>query len=243
MKANYLLAYLLFFLLSACAKSMDLSLSDSAEHDYKIAERLVAEEKYARAAEYLGNFMSKHPYSAYTTPAELLRIKAAYLNGEFILSETLSTRFIDAHPEHPKRDYAEYILGMSYYHQSESEFHEQVFSNKARNTFIALNKRKPNHAYAKETKKYIRLLTNRIAKHELLIGKFYFERKLYVGAINRFIVVKNDFPDAEVAAESLYWLASAYLSLAQRTYAKEVVTTLNHRFPHTIWQKKAAQLQ
>lgn len=228
-------------LLSSCA-TIDLSLSESAEKDFHKAENLVEDEQYARAAQFLGKFTAKYPYSAYLIPAKVLRIKAAYLNHEYILSETLAARFVDSHPTHPERDYAEYILGMSYFNQSESANHEQIFSKKARDTFAALNNRNPANVYAKEAKEKLQMLTNRIAEHEMIIGKFYLERERYVGAVNRFIVVKNNFITTNVAAESLYWLASAYLAIQQQVYAEEVIAELTQNFPENEWQKKAANL-
>jgi len=231
----------LSIILSACAVE-NLSLSESAADDYHKAERLIEGNFYGRAALYLGKFGSKYPYSQYATPAELLRIKAAYLNDEFILSETLSKRFMEAHPNHPQLDYVEYTLGMSYYHQSESAYHEQIFSKKARDTFTSLLARSPNNVYKKEVSEKLNLMINRMAEHEMIIGKFYYDRDFYVGAINRFIVVKNEYLTSDAAAESLYWLASAYLALNQHDYAQETIHKLTQQFPDNTWQKKAEQL-
>jgi len=228
-------------MMSSCA-SDDLSLSQTAEKDYNKAERLVADHDFGRAALYLGKFTAKYPYSKFATPAELLRFKSAYFNEEYILSETLSKRFVEAHPNHDERDYAEYILGMSYFHQSESAHHEQVFSKKARDSFIALNKRKPDNKYAKDVDKYLNIILDRMAEHELIIGKFYYDRAFYIGATNRFIVVKNKFIKTSAAAESLYWLASSYKALQQKSSTQEVVKLLTEKFPGTKWQKKAKAL-
>ncbi len=228
-------------LLSSCA-TIDLTLSESAEKDFRKAESLVSEGFYGRANLYLGKFTAKYPYSRFATPAELLQIKAAYLNDEFILSEVLANRFLEAHPNHPEHDYAEYILGMSYFHQSESEYHEQVFSKKARKTFENLMQRNPNNAYAAETSANLHIIINRIAEHEMIIGKFYYDHEYYVGAANRFIVVKNDFLEADVAPESLYWLAASFMELQQNDYAKEIIQTLASKFVDNPWHKKARNL-
>ncbi|MDQ7005103.1 MAG: outer membrane protein assembly factor BamD [Ghiorsea sp.] len=241
MRIYFIFTTLMTLMLASCATA-DLSLSESAERDYFKAERLVQSEQYARAGQYLQKYIANYPYSKYATAAQILRIKTAYLNDEFILSETLTSRFITAHPEHPQRDYAEYTLGMSYYEQSESAKHEQVFSKKAKDTFLALNKRNPNNAYAQEAIQKIQILTNRIAEHEMIIGKFYYERHLYVGAINRFIVVKNKFIESNIAPESLYWLAASYLALQQKVYAHEVIQQLQSTFAGNAWQKKAEKL-
>lgn len=241
MRIYFILAPFMALLLTSCATA-DLTLSESAEQDYLKAERLIEDEQYTRATQFLSKFVAKYPYSQYAASAKLLRMKAAYINREFILSETLASRFITAHPEHPKRDYAEYILGMSYYNQSESAKHEQIFTAKAKDTFTALNTRNPNNEYAQEVSKHIQTLTSQMAEHEMIIGKFYYERNLYVGAINRFIVVKNKFMQSSIAPESLYWLAASYLALQQKTSAQEVIQQLQSNFAGNEWQKKAEKL-
>ncbi len=242
LKQRLLFLLVLILSLSSCATTSDLTLSDSAEKDYHKAQSLMSEEFYGRANLYLGKFTAKYPYSRFATPAEILHMKAAYLNEEFILSEVLSNRFLEAHPNHPERDYVEYILGMSYFHQSESEHHEQVFSKKARKTFEDLLQRSPDNAYAAETTANLKIIINRIAEHEMIIGKFYFDHEYYVGAANRFTVVKNDFLESDIAPESLYWLAASYIELEQHDYAQEVITTLSQQFSGNAWQKKAENL-
>lgn len=241
MKLSLLFLTVTALLLSSCATT-DLSLSESAEQDYLKGQSLFEDEQYSRATQFLGKFIAKYPYSNYLIPAELLRIKAAYQNHEYILSETLASRFVDAHPTHPKRDYAEYTLGMSYFKQSESAQHEQIFSQKAKNTFVALNLRNPDNSFFQDVEKNIQTLTNRIAKHEMIIGKFYYERALYVGAINRLTMVKNKFPMSDIVAESLYWLAASYLALQQETYAQEIIQQLQTNYAGNEWQKKAENL-
>ncbi len=228
-------------LLTSCA-TQELQLSESAEKDYIKGKRLLDKQKYSQAVLFLEKFSARYPYSQYTPAAELLRIEAAYKDRQPILSETLGLRFIDAHPNHKDRVYAEYLVAMSYYKESSDANHEQKFSYKALNAFVAINKNFPDNKYNSEIKKYIQLLTNRIARHEMIVGKFYFDKRLYVAATNRFIFVKNKFFAADVAPESLYWLTSSYLLLQQRDYALEISSLLQKNFPQNAWTKKAKQL-
>ncbi len=229
-------------ILSSCA-SDPISLTKSAEKDFLKGQSYVDDENYAQAVLFLQKFSARYPYSQYATAAEILLIKAAYHDKQYVLSETLGLRFMDAHPDHKDRVYAQFLVAMSYYKQSSSAMLDQQFSHKSRDAFLELNRQFPNNAYGKDIERYLQVLTDRVAENELITGKFYFDKQLYVAAVNRFLVVKNDYLDAKVAAEALYHLASAYLKLQQQSYAGEIINLLQQKFPQSNWYKKALQLK
>jgi len=228
-------------LLSACI-SDPVQLSKSAEVDFQRAKQYVASSQYEKAILFLEKFTTKYPYSQYTAAAELMRLKASYFDEQYVLSETLGLRFLDTHPEHKDRVYAQYLVAMSYYQQSSSAMLDQQFTHKSRDAFLELNRQFPVNPYTKDIQKYVYLLTNRVAEHEMIVGKFYLKKKMYVAAVNRFIRIKNDYAEADIADESLYNLAVSYLALKQKHYAQETIHTLEQKFPQSPWNKKASQL-
>ena len=233
-----MLYFMVLLMLTACA-GKPTEMAKNAEEAYKKGLNIVEMGEYSRAAMFLDKFSAKYPYSKYTTPAELLRLKAAYLDEQYILSETLGSRFVSAHPEHNDRVYAQYLVAMSYYKQSYSAKLDQQFSHRARDAFLQLNDAFPVNPYTEDIQKYLSILTNRVAEHELLVGKFYFDRKLYVAAINRFSKVKNNYQNADVSAEALYYLAMSYVSLQETKYAEEVIVLLHDKFPDSAWYLKS----
>ena len=229
------------FLLSACA-SEPLSFSKSAKDDYLKGKSLISSNNYTRAVQFLEKFTAKYPYSKYTTKAKILRLEAAYLDEQYVLSETLALRFMDTHPTHPQIAHVQHLLGMSYYQESSSANHDQQFSNKARDTFVALNQRFPNNPSFKQAQQYVQELTDRLAEHELIVGKFYFDKKLYVAATNRFIQAKNTYPNSHQTDEILYYLVASYVALKQKEYAKEVLDILQKKPAQNQWRKQAEAL-
>jgi len=227
--------------LSACI-SAPVELSKTAEDDYKKALQYMENENYPNAVLFLEKFSAKYPYSQYATNAELLRLKAAYLDGQYVLSETLGLRFIDAHPDHKDRVYAQFTVAMSYYKQSSSAELDQQFSHKSRDAFLELNQQFPNNAYVADIEKYLNILTNRVAEHELIVGKFYFEKKLYVAALNRLLLIKNQYANANIIDESLYYLVASYAALEQQDLAKETKAILKREHPQSPWLVKAKNL-
>ncbi len=237
---KYTLIIAVFFL-SACA-SEPLHFSKSAKEDYLKGKSLISSGKHARAVQFLEKFAAKYPYSEYATKAKILRLEAAYLDEQYVLSETLALRFMDTHPTHPQFAHVQYLLAMSYYQESSNAYHDQQFSNKARDTFVALNQKFPHNPNFKQAQQYIQELTDRLAEHELIVGKFYFDKKLYVAATNRFILAKNTYPTSYQVDEILYYLVASYIALSQKDYAKEVLNTLQKRPAQNQWRKQAEAL-
>jgi outer membrane protein assembly factor BamD len=237
MKTLRLALLLLSVTFVSCATEQ-LKLSDSAEKDYHKAERLIENEEYTRASLFLEKFSAKYPYSKYARDAEFLRMKSAYKGGEHILSEVLAQRFIKAHPDSDRRIDAEYLLAKSFYAESSPAKLDQSFSHKALDAFVSIKQRFPSSKYTTKVNAYITELTNRVAEHELIVGKFYYDKAYFVAAANRFIFVKNNYKKAEAAEESLYWLASSYTALKQENLAKETSTLLAKEFPNSHWLKR-----
>lgn len=231
----------LVMLLTSCA-SDPIAFSKDAEENFHKAEVYMENESYSRVIMFLEKFSAKFPYSQYATAAEFMRLKASYLDGQYILSETLGLRFIEAHPEHEKRVQADFYIAMSFYKQSSASDLDQKFSQRAHKAFLSLNQKFPSNPQTKEIKKYLHILTNRVAENELIIGKFYFEKELYIAAINRFTVIKNEYIDATAAAEGLYYLANSYLAVDQKAYADEIISLLKHNFPKSDWYKRTVSL-
>jgi len=229
---KHLITVLCLIALSACA-SKPLELSKSAELDYERALHMVEIDENAKAILFLEKFSAKYPYSQYASLDELLRLKAAYNDGQYILSEVLSQRFVDAHPDYL---YVRYLHAMSLYKQSSSALLDQQFSHKAREAFQQLNQAYPSNPYTADIQKMLQILTNRVASYETTVGKFYLDKQLYVAAANRFILVKNEYLDANRADEALHYLVTTYLALEQPAYAKEVQSLLDEHFASSPWR-------
>ena len=236
---NKLLVAALLLTLTACA-GKDLEMTDSAEVDYEKAVSLMSNYDYSRANIYLGEFSAKHPYSRYAIKAEIMRIYAAYMNSEFVLSETLAEGFISRHPDHADIAYVRYLYGMSLFKQVSKPERDQAFSQKAIDAFEEVIVRHPNSRYARDVRPKVQALRAYMAKHELLIGEHYFDREMYVAAANRFKVVLDKYQDTPSIEEALYYLAASYAALNIKDSARETAMLLRYNFPEGEWSEKAS---
>ncbi len=236
---RYIWIFGLVFLLSSCASDMEHH--GTAKEDYAYAQHLLDDGIYDRANMYLEEFNARHPYSHYSIQAELLRIFAAYKNGEYILSETLSNRFIDRHPRHPNVDYAKYMLGMSYYHQITKAERDSTQTQNAIHAFNRLIKEHPSSSYAKDGASRLQLLYNRLAAHELAIGMHYYDRERYVAAANRFQYIVDHYEITPSIEEALYYLASSYDKMGLHDEARDIATLLRYNYPNSEWSGEASE--
>lgn len=227
----------LVLLLSAGCASDKIGKGDAA--DYQLAKHKLDVGQYQEAALFLQDYGTKYPYSKYTIQAELLRIFAAYKSKQYVLSETLSKEFIDRHPRHPNIDYAKYMLGMSLYRESLPAGNDQTQTMKAIEAFKRLLKEHPESNYARDGERHLQLLYNRLAGHELHVGKYYFDKGRYVAAANRFQVILNKYQTTPAIEEGLYYLAASFAKLGIKDSARQTVMLLQHNYPNSEWTRKA----
>ncbi len=228
-------------LLSACAGKHEDG-SSSAKLDYEHAKGLMDTHNYARATIFLEKFSSKHPYSEYATKAELLRIDAAYADEEYILSETLALRFMKRHPRNPRLNDVRYMLAMSYVHESGAAERDQVATHHAVDALKDVLKYAPDSEYVQSSQQQLQKMLNKLAAHELYVGKFYFDHERYVAAVNRFQVLLNRYQITPSIEEGLYYLVASYKQLRLEAQAKEMLTLLDYNYPKSVWREKADAL-
>jgi len=226
---------------AGCSKHDEPLYKSGAQKDYENAKRLVDKGSYSVVTTSLEKFSANYPYSKYAIQAELLRIFAAYKDEEFILSETLSKKFIERHPAHANVDYAQYMLAMSYYKQRSPAEKDATMNQMAIDAFKKLLKAHPDSAYAKDGQSRLQSLYNTLAKHELTVGKFYYGRERYVAAANRFQGVIRLYQTTPAIEESLFYLAASYAKMDMHTDARQIAILLRHNFPDSSWSSKVKQ--
>jgi len=225
-------------LMAGCAKHDDASSSD-AQREYDAAKHLMDKGSYGIVAMKLDKFSANYPYSKYAIQAELLRLFAAYKDGQHVLSETLSKKFIERHPAHANVDYAKYMLAMSYYKQRAPAEKDATMNQLAIDAFKRLLKEHPDSDYAKDGQRRLQSLYNTLANHELTVGKFYFGRERFVAAANRFGQVVRLYQTTPAIEESLYYLAASYAKMDMVTDARQIAQLLRHNYPNSSWSSKA----
>ena len=100
----------------------------------------------------------------------------------------------------------------------------------------------PNTEYAVSAKRKIDVARDQLAGKEMMIGRYYQERRDYTGAINRFKVVVTQYQTTRHVEEALLRLTEAYLALGIVDEAQTSAAVLGHNFPDSRWYKDAYAL-
>src|SRR3546814_13431967 len=89
-------------------------------------------------------------------------------------------------------------------------------------SFNELIKRYPDSRYTADAKKRVTWLVDTIARNEVHVAQYYYERGAYVAAANRAQTVITDFQGVPVAEKALFII---YLRSEDRREGKECVST------------------
>jgi outer membrane protein assembly factor BamD len=83
---------------------------------------------------------------------------------------------------------------------------------------------------------------DQLAAKEMMIGRFYLDRKDFTGAINRFKIVVTRYQTTRHVEEALERLTEAYMALGIVGEAQTAAAVLGHNFPDSPWYKDAYTL-
>ena len=98
-------------------------------------------------------------------------------------------RFLKVYPKYKNLDYVYYLLGISYYEQIVDEKKDLQSIIKAKQYFEKVINDYPKTSYALDAEFKIDLINDLLASKEMYIGRYYFEKKKWIPAINRFKTV------------------------------------------------------
>jgi len=146
------------------------------------------------------------------------------------------------HPGSPDAAYAQYLIGASYYDQILDVTRDQARADKAIDALQEVVRKYPSSEYATAAKKKIEKARDQLAGKEMEIGRFYLNKRDFVGAINRFKVVVTQYQTTRHVEEALERLSEAYVALGIIDEAQTAAAVLGHNFPDSPWYKNAYDL-
>ena len=165
-----------------------------------------------------------------------------YESGQYDECVTAAKRYISLHPGSPDAAYAQYLIGASYFDEIPDITRDQARTEKALAALDEVIRKYPASEYAVSAKQKIEVARDQIAGKEMLIGRYYLEKKDYTGAINRFKVVVTRYQTTRHVEEALERLVESYMALGIVEEAQTAAAVLGHNFPDSEWYKHAYAL-
>jgi outer membrane protein assembly factor BamD len=238
---------LLFTLLVSCSKkeefkesvikekSLDLQVLEAYQEGVKNLESgdvLYAAKKF-NEAEIL------FPQSEWAPKSALMAAYSYYTQDYYGDTIAELERFLRVYPLSKNLDYVYYLLGVSYYEQIVDEKKDLQSIIKAKKYFEIIIKNYPNTNYSLDAEYKIELVNDTLAAKEMYIGRYYFDKKKWIPAINRFRVVIDDYETTVYAEEALHRLVEVHYLLGLKDEAKKYAKLLGYNYQSSEWYEKS----
>jgi outer membrane protein assembly factor BamD len=184
----------------------------------------------------------QHPYSEWARKSLIMSAFAYYQMGGYDDAIQAARRFLQLHPGSPDAAYAQYIVGASYFDRIRDISRDQDVTDKAIAALDEVVRKYPTSEYAVAARRKIDVARDQLAGKEMLVGRYYMNRRDFTGAINRFKLVVTRYQTTRHVEEALLRLTEAYLSLGIVGEAQTSAAVLGHNFPDSRWYKDAYAL-
>jgi outer membrane protein assembly factor BamD len=148
-------------------------------------------------------------------------------------------RFIKIYPKHKNLDYAYFLLAISYYEQIVDEKKDLQSITKAKKNFKIIIEDFPNTEYALDAQFKINLIDDVLASKEMFIGRYYFDKKKWIPAINRFRTVIDNYDTTIYTEEAIHRLVEVYYTLGLKEESAKYAKLLGYNYQSSEWYEKS----
>lgn len=231
-------------LISGCSGlNLDPTKGWSPQQFYAEGKSAMKIGNYDIAVHHFETLEARFPYGRYAEQAQLEIAYAYFKNDEPALAVSAINRFIKMHPTHESVDYAYYLKGIiSFQGQGTSILkmmgkkldpsdHDAKAAKESYDSFKNLIRRFPKSRYVGDAKGRMRYLFDAMARHEIKVAKFYYERKAYIAAANRCKYVLEHFQHTKATEDALGLQALSYKQLGLKKLYSDTLRVLKKNFP------------
>lgn len=237
---------------SALGLALVLGACSSTPEKEKVAEQPAAElykeskvrmedGNYRSAIAHLEALLSRYPFGPHADQAQLDLISAYYAVADNPAALAAIDRFIRLNPTHKDIDYALYMRGLVNEDEDRNFFQEMFRIDRAdrdphniREAFgdyERLLREYPGSKYAPDAALRMTALKNRLARYEVLVAEYYFERDAFVAALGRGKYVLEYMPDTPEVERALELMAESYAALGMEQAQQDTLRVLKLNYP------------
>lgn len=243
---NFILFVILIFFSFACSKevSKDIEIKEKnielqvmEAYNEGLKELEAGDVLYA--AKKFNEVEIMFPQSKWAAKSTLMAAYAYYSQDYYYDTIEELKIFLRKYPKHEDIDYANYMMGLAYY--------EQIVDEKKDLNSILLSKEKfkfvinefPETDYALDAKFKLDLINDILASKEMYLGRYYFDKRKWIPAINRFRKVVDEYSRTIYIEEALHRLVEVYYTLGLVDEAEKYANLLGYNYQSSEWYKKS----
>ena len=219
-------------------KSLELQVKEAYQEGVKAlndGDVLFASKKF-NEAEMLFPQASSAPQSA------LMAAYSYYTQDYYGDAIAELNRFLKVYPSHKDLGYAYYLLAVCYYEQIVDEKKDLQSIINAKENFNIIIKNYPNSEYAIDAEFKIDLIDDILAAKEMYLGRYYFDRKKWIPAINRFREIIDNYDTTIYAEEALHRLVEVHYTIGLIDEAEKYAQLLGYNYQSSKWYENTYSL-
>ncbi|GGA70922.1 outer membrane protein assembly factor BamD [Neiella marina] len=208
---------------------------------YQEAKTRMNSGNYRSAIAHFEALLSRYPFGAHADQVQLDLISAYYSVADNPAALAAIDRFIRLNPTHKDIDYALYMRGLVN-EDEDRNFFQELFRidrsdrdphniREAFQDYERLLRDYPGSKYAPDASKRMIALKNRLARFEVMVAEYYYERDAYVAALGRGKYVLEYMPDTPSVERALEIMARSYKQLGMEDARQDTLRVLQLNYP------------
>ena len=194
------------------------------------------------AAKKFNEVETLFPQSELAPKSALMAAYSYYTQDYYGDSVAELKRFIRVYPYHKDISYAHYLMGICFFEQIVDEKKDLESIKNAKIKFNFVLKEYPNTEYALDSEFKISLINDILASKEMYIGRYYFKKKKWISAINRFRTVIDDYDTTIYTAEALHRLVEVHYTIGLIDEAEKYAQLLGYNYGSSEWYENTYSL-
>ena len=194
------------------------------------------------AAKKFNEVETLFPQSDLAPKSALMAAYSYYVQDYYSDSIAELERFIRVYPYHKNISYAHYLMGICYFEQIVDEKKDLQSIKSAKMKFEYVLNEYTNTEYALDAEFKISLINDILASKEMYIGRYYFKKKKWISAINRFRTVVDDYDTTIYTAEALHRLVEVHYTIGLIKEAEKYAQLLGYNYGSSEWYQNTYSL-
>ena len=248
-KLKILVCLIILILFGSCSKEVskdtlikEKSLELQVEEAYKEGMEALNDGDVLFAAKKFNEAEILFPQADSAPKSALMAAYSYYTQDYYGDAIAELKRFLKLYPAHKDLGYVYYMLAICYYEQIVDEKKDLQSIINAKKNFNIIIKNYPNSEYSIDAEFKIDLIDDILAAKEMYLGRYYYDRKKWIPAINRFREIIDNYDTTIYAEEALHRLVEVHYTIGLIDEAEKYAQLLGYNYQSSKWYENSYSL-
>ena len=183
-----------------------------------------------------------YPQSIWAPRAALMSAYSYFSQYYFNDAALELEKYLDKYKNHPRRDYAYYLLALCHYDQIVDETKDLNEILKAKKYFKIVIKNYPDTEFALDSEFKLELIQELLASKEMYLARYYVDREKWIPAINRFNTVVKEYETTIYVEEALHRLVELHYKVGLIDESTKYAALLGYNYQSSKWYEESYRI-